>query len=188
MPDRTSGGSARSRGIFSRSGENLATNNQFNTNMPPRPPSHSRPDFVRPDLEPDPPSSIPEQQLPPPLPPRATISPFHHHQIVRTPTRIAHPTFTILRGATHPNLITTTTALLRHTNMPMHRHIPNRRRILIILHLQIHFQRTLPPALHRLTHNTKIVPPILKLLNRGDNPNNNPNLDPNLNVNLSRPP
>ena len=80
--------------------------------------------------------------------------------------------------ATHSNLNTVTT---------MHRHIHNRRRItLIILRVQIHLRRTLPPVLHRFTHNTKIVRPIFSLLNPGDNPDN-PSLDLDPNVNPPRP-
>ena len=62
VPDRNLGGSARPRGIFSRCGENLATNNGFNTNVPAQPPTHLQPDFARPDLVLDSPSSIPVQQ------------------------------------------------------------------------------------------------------------------------------
>ncbi|KAF8345288.1 hypothetical protein F5887DRAFT_885155 [Amanita rubescens] len=65
VPDRTAGGAARPRGLFSRSGETYTTNTRPTSNLPPRPRTQSRPEFSRPDLEPDPPYPTPPEQQEP---------------------------------------------------------------------------------------------------------------------------
>ncbi|KIL63148.1 hypothetical protein M378DRAFT_164838 [Amanita muscaria Koide BX008] len=63
VPDRTAGGAARPRGIFSRPGQPAPASTRASDNLPPRPPpQNTRPEFARPDLEPDQPNPPPPQQ------------------------------------------------------------------------------------------------------------------------------